>query len=65
MAHLIFPISALAVNGAMKFYSNRLNDQLENSQPIFVIFGNKTESVLKQVWFESVTLKVVTLKIYI
>jgi len=49
MAHLIFPISALAVNGAMKFYSNRLNDQLENSQPIFVIFGNKTESVLKQV----------------
>jgi len=57
LAHLIFPMSALLVSGAMKFYSNRLNDQLENSQPIFIIFGNKTESVLKQVWFEPVILK--------
>jgi hypothetical protein len=49
LVYYIFPILALVLNGAMKLYSKKLNLQLENSQPIFIMFGNKTETVLKQV----------------
>ena len=42
--NLVFPMSALIINVAMKIYSDQLNRQMAISDSVFVIYGVNTQS---------------------
>ena len=48
LLNLIFPMTALIVNIAMKIYTDQLHQHMANSDSVFVIFGGKTDTTIKQ-----------------
>lgn len=42
LLNLVFPLLALVVNISVKIYSDRLHQQMNNLDTVYVVFGNKT-----------------------